>query len=312
MERKKEKEDRGTLSSSFITGAIAFLFLTIGYQAALFVHRAVTGRLLEAEDRPDTVYVFDRALAAEILEVLPEEDVGRLREELRAGPENGPVAVRREHAHPRVTERPSGVSRSRRTESFDFDPNTAGIEELQRLGFSLKQAMAIDNYRKKGGRFRRREDFARSFVVSDSVYRRLEPYIVIPKTDINKADSAMFTTLPGVGKFFASRMVSYREELHGYSYPEQLMEIYNFTEEKFAGLSDLITLSPPEPYPLWTLPEESLARHPYIGRQAAHGIVLYRDYQSESLWTVDGLKKAGVLDAESAGRLSKCLIAEPR
>ena len=51
-------------------------------------------------------------------------------------------------------------------------------------------------------------------------------------------------------------MVSYRDELGGYSYPEQLMDLWHFDREKFDALKDLITLTPPRPYPLWTLPEE--------------------------------------------------------
>ena len=38
-QRNSGKTDKG-LSASFITGAIALAFLVIGYQTALFVHRA--------------------------------------------------------------------------------------------------------------------------------------------------------------------------------------------------------------------------------------------------------------------------------
>ena len=180
-----------------------------------------------------------------------------------------------------------------------------------RLGFSLKQAQSIDNYRRKGGSFRRKSDFAKSYVVEDSVYKRLERFIDIPKLDINKADSAAFETLPGIGKFFASRMVSYRNELGGYSYPEQLMDIWHFDREKYDGLKDLIMVGLAAPYPLWNLSEAELARHPYIGKRAAHGIVLFRDNTPPSEWTVENLKKAGILDPGLGEKLSKCKIAPP-
>ena len=198
----------------------------------------------------------------------------------------------------------------RRYESFRFDPNTVGVDDLMRLGFSQKQAESIDNYRKKGGRFRRKSDFAKSYVVEDSVFRRLEKYIDIPKIDINRADSAAFETLPGIGKFFAAKMVSYRQELHGYSYPEQLMDIWHFDQEKFNGLKDLITVGPSEPYPLWTLPEEELARHPYIDKRAAHGIILFRENTAKSDWTVANLLKARILEDEKGEKMSRCRIAD--
>ena len=204
-------------------------------------------------------------------------------------------------------------AKTRRTESFKFNPNTASPEDLERLGFSPKQAQSIINYREKGGRFRRKEDFAKSYVVADSVYRRLEPFIDIPKLDINKADSAAFDALPGIGPYFAAKMVGYREELGGYSSPEQLKEIWNFGEERYDKLSDLIECSEPDkPLKLWTLPEDSLRLHPHIRyKSVAHGIVLYRNYNPSSEWTLEGLKNAGVIDEEQYAKLRLCRISPP-
>ena len=134
---------------------------------------------------------------------------------------------------------------------------------------------------------------------------------VIPKIDINKADSAAFDSLPGLGGWFASRMVSYRESLGGYSFPEQLMDIYHFDREKYEGLKDLITCSKPEAYPLWSLPEDELSKHPYIGKEAAHGIVLFRENTPKEEWTVENIKKNGILPPENADKLGRCHLANP-
>ena len=201
---------------------------------------------------------------------------------------------------------------ARKVESFRFNPNEATHEELCRLGFSPKQASSIINYRQKGGRFRRKGDFARSFVVSDSIYRRLEPYIDIPLLDLNKADSAAFDALPGIGGWYAARMVEYRKKLGGYSYKEQLMDIWKFDRDKFDALSDLVTLSGSgvRPYPLWSLPADSLRLHPYIRNwETARAIVLYRDNTPREFWSVDSLASAGILSSESASKLSRCVIA---
>ena len=215
----------------------------------------------------------------------------------RKAADRSPEAVRiREKASPR------------RVESFRFNPNTVSLEDLMRLGFSEKQAQSILNYREKGGRFRRPADFAKSFVVADSVFDRLEPYIDIPRIDLNKADSAAFETLPGIGPYFASKMVSYRASLGGYSHPEQLLDIYHFDREKYDALKDLITCSPPEPYPLWTLSERDLARHPYLSKDEAHSIVLYRTHQPQEAWTLEGLHKAGILSEEHYGKLARCVL----
>lgn len=322
---------KDALKSSFVVGSIALVFLIVGYQVAVFVHSAAVAKIAADRDCPDTVFVVvgDESGGENFTpgtktgnakmpnerqwEKNRDEGVGKNRDAYSRGKSaDGRVIERRSGAKGAVGKMVRENVPRRQVESFMFNPNTASVEELQRLGFSLKQAQSIENYRNKGGRFRRKSDFAKSFVVSDSIYRRLEPYIDIPKLDINLADSAAFDTLPGIGGWFARQMIEYRERLGGYSYPEQLMEIRNFDREKFDNLSDLIFISPQTavPYPLWTLPEDELKRHPYIG-SAAHGIVLFRNSQPKEKWSIRELERNRVLPPENAERLERCQVANP-
>ena len=258
----EEGKRRKNPSNSFTTGAIALVFLIIGFEIALFVHKAAVTRLVADRDRPDTVYMVERVRPQAPTEPeTAESETDTLF--VRKTSEHAPEAVRiREKAAPR------------RVETFRFDPNTVSPEDLMRLGFSEKQAQSIVNYRKKGGRFHRPSDFAKSYVVADSVYERLAPFIDIPRIDLNRADSAAFETLPGIGPYFAC--------------------------------------SPPEPYPLWTLSEAELARHPHVSKNEAHSIVLYRTHQPPETWTLEGLHKAGVLSEEHYAKLSRCVLAGPK
>ena len=177
-ERKDGVREGSRSSAVFKTGAISLVFLVIGYQAALFINRAAMLGIEAARDKPDTVYVVRHVAAA--AEPAPEADASSVREPAGPGlPEGARVlrtdTLKRESAHaPLIME---ARRRTRRVENFEFDPNSVSVEDLMRLGFSEKQALSIDNYRAKGGRFRRKSDFAKSYVVADSVYRRLEPYI---------------------------------------------------------------------------------------------------------------------------------------
>ena len=284
-----EEKNKG-LSESFIIGVIAIVFLVVGYQTALFVHQAAVMKVVANRDEPDTVYVY-----------VERPDSGMQVKKIE----------RRAAAHSPQAESVRLIASGKRTESFRFNPNTASVEDLCRLGFSLKQAQSIDNYRQKGGRFRRKEDFARSYVVADSVYRRLEPYIDIPLVDLNLADSAAFDALPGIGGWFASKIIEHRKALGGYSYKEQLLDIYRFDQEKYDGLKDLITISAEHtvPYPLWTLPADSLRKHPYIDNlETAKAIVLYRETMPADKWTVENLRDAGILSSEAADKLSGCML----
>ena len=336
MEGKDRKTSKRRISASFKVGTIALAFLIIGYQAALFMHSAAVTHIISNRDAPDTVFVLDEGLARRVLEDKVEstsssgnhatpgnvrgmgpastgrgQAVQNVSEGGVLSTETTSIIIKKEAGRDRKTESVREKVLSKMVENFPFNPNTVSLKDLQRLGFSEKQAQSIINYRDKGGRFRRPSDFAKSFVVADSVFKRLEPYIDIPKIDINKADSTEFDTLPGIGPYYASRMVSYREELKGYSYPEQLMDIHNFDREKFEGLKDLITVGESEPYPIWSLSEEELEKHPYIGKYAAHGVIVYRENNPHELLTIENLARAGVLKPDYAGKLAKCRIAEP-
>ncbi len=299
------KKEKPKLSESFIIGVIAIVFLMIGYQTALFIHNAAVLKIASNRDEPDTVYIYDSPYK-------PDKDALSAGSGGKGTPEKS-IQRRNSKHHPRSENVRNNLPR-RNVESFIFNPNTASVEDLCRLGFTLKQAQSIDNYRKKGGRFRRKEDFAKSFVVADSVYRRLEAYIDIPKIDLNLADSADFDSLPGIGGWFAGKMLEHRNALKGYSYKEQLMDIYRFDQEKFDALADLVTVSESgiTPYQLWTLPADSLKKHPYIGNyETARAIILYRENTPKSEWTVLALADAGILQPENAKKMSGCAIAQP-
>ena len=290
---RKEDKKKSAVSESFVMGVVALVFLLTGYQTALFVHRAAVTEIAASRETPDTVYIYKES--------------------------DAPVRMAERVVH-KSSEHPPRVEAVRRNmpfkevECFRFDPNTASVEDFCRLGFTVKQAESIDNYRKKGGRFRRKSDFAKSYVVSDSVFTRLEPYIDIPLLDLNRADSAAFDALPGIGGWFAARMVQHRDALGGYSYIEQLMDIKNFDKEKFDMLSDLVTVDRDgvTPYPLWVYPADSLRLHPYIkDYQTARSIVLFRESNPSSVWTVAALEASGILSSDNASRLSRCVIASP-
>lgn len=324
MNTNEKDGDRRKVSASFATGAIALAFLAIGYQTALFIHRAAVTSILAGRDSPDTVFVL--ADSPEDYPGLSPDSQADSRAYSKAdkypsvshaSPRSHPEGKssarirRKDSEHDKVAENVREKFAERSYESFRFDPNTASVSDLQRLGFTLRQAQSIDNYRSKGGRFRRKEDFAKSYVVEDSVYERLAPFIDIPKLDINAADSADFDALPGIGPYFASKMVSLRSALGGYSCLEQLTDIRHFDSEKLEAIHDLVKVGPSRPFRLWQAPEDSLALHPYIGKHAARGIVVFRENHPKSDLTIDALAKAGVLSADNAAKLSRCRLTTP-
>ena len=281
---------RKKLSESAASGMVALVFLILGFQLALFVTKVVqrpakVEAVASEAGSSDTVVVEGGAPGTEVK-----------------------MSARSASGRPGRSNL-SAPAQKRRIESFRFDPNTVSEEALVRLGLSPKQAASIGNYRSKGGRFRKKEDFAKMYVVSDSLYARLEPYIDIPKLELNSADSAALVRLKGIGPFYARKILSYRERLGGFCDIEQIMEVEGLDSARFSGFCDAISVDTARIVKLdiWRDSTALLARHPYIGEKGARRIERFRKVYDSTLWSPANLLKEHVFTEDQFSRLSPYL-----
>ena len=183
--KEKKTEDHPVLFTSFRAGIIALVFLVMGFQLALFVYKAAELRILANRDRPDTVYVCPGPAVSSPSPVSTPSSVSIPSGSFASSASGASVpsarTTRRNAVHAPLAERIREEKPRRQVESFRFDPNTVSVEDLQRLGFSPKQAASIDNYRSKGGRFRRKEDFAKSVSVSAITCPRFKKAGCVPR-----------------------------------------------------------------------------------------------------------------------------------
>lgn len=94
---------------------------------------------------------------------------------------------------------------------FRFDPNTIDPEGLTALGFSVKQAQVIINYRNAGAVFRTPEDFAKCYTVSEEKFRQLLPYIDITTKPAAAKRPARQTAIPeATGENTATTQTTYK------------------------------------------------------------------------------------------------------
>lgn len=78
---------------------------------------------------------------------------------------------------------------------FNFNPNQIDQESWMLLGFSEKQAQSIIKYRESGGYFYKKEDLKRLYVIDDSLYILLEPFVVLegrPKKRLNYSEDKCY------------------------------------------------------------------------------------------------------------------------
>ena len=199
------------------------------------------------------------------------------------------------------------------TSLFPFDPNTADSTVLLRLGLQPWMVRGIYKYRAKGGVYSSPEDFARVPGLTQKKYKQLLPYINIgadyqpasrlvgnrhnesagythssdtskanhskkllpsERLAINTADTTALKRVPGIGSYYARKIVDYREKLGGFVSLDQLLDIKNFPESALQYL---------------TVPDgnirrininkatfKQLAAHPYVGYSRTKAIVDYR------------------------------------
>ena len=200
----------------------------------------------------------------------------------------------------------------------NFDPNTASGQQLLSLGLSPRHVSNIMKYRSRGGRFRKKEDFARLYGLTLKQYRQLEPYITIqpevmaadvikgskdnrnsqntqitPNTpqpssiihhpssklrygetvDINTADTAELKKIPGIGSYYAMRIVELRKRRQAFVLPEELLTIRDFPETALTYMT--ASQNFPEIFVnLWS--QKQLAAHPLLNYVQARDIIALR------------------------------------
>ena len=217
------------------------------------------------------------------------------------GATNGPAAVAPRGAGAYAT----GERRVRLTE---FDPNTADSTLLLQIGLQPWQVRCIYRYRAHGGVYRRPSDFARLYGLTAGQYRALEPYIRIApdyrpaaevyarpeaveplardtlrypvklkpteRVALNTADTTLLKRVPGIGSYYARRIVNYRRQLGGYVSVSQLGEIEGMPAEAMAYFT--VDASHIQRLRINELTLAQLRRHPYIDYLQARDICDYR------------------------------------
>jgi competence protein ComEA len=78
---------------------------------------------------------------------------------------------------------------------FNFDPNTASVEQLASLGMPKFIAERIEKYRSKGGKFKKKEDLAKIYGLQPELFERLEPYIQLPSSTTDSSPQEQITEL---------------------------------------------------------------------------------------------------------------------
>ncbi len=227
---------------------------------------------------------------------------------------------------------------------FRFDPNTASVDDLRKLGIDGIIANRIAAYRRKGGVFRIKSDMKRIYGLDSALYHQLYSYVALPETlpeksatspersragrypfpsgrksreaeqkfDINTADTLQLESVYGIGPKLAARIIKFRDGLGGFVRQEQLAEVYGLdsaTVAQLAGVSFIREEFIPRKIDINTATEDTMSRHPYINNRLARMLVIYR-FQHGDFREVNDIKKLSTLKTGELDRLLPYLTVE--
>jgi len=207
-----------------------------------------------------------------------------------------------------------------------FNPNEYKLSDWMRLGLSEKQSQVVINFIQKRP-LKNNEDLQKIFVINEQLFELIkdstiyddqisieqegERNITENVVDLNTATPEQLITLPGVGMYYANKIVEYREKLGGYVNVQQLLELYKFDIEKLQKLRDRIEI---KPYTIRQIninicTAAELKQHPYFDWSMVNSIIKMRQIHG-NYTSVEGIKKSELITQEVFHKIAPYLTVD--
>ncbi|WP_435415713.1 ComEA family DNA-binding protein [Polaribacter aestuariivivens] len=196
---------------------------------------------------------------------------------------------------------------------FPFNPNYISDAKGEQLGMSLEEIDRLLAYRKTNKFVNSKKEFQKVTKVSDSLLNKISPYFKFPdwvvkrsqtsssqeenrsfyskkpkhkisSTDINKATAKDFQTISGIGPAFSERIIKYRKKLQGFSYENQIYEVWNLDKDianKVLNTFKIIEKPIIQKINVNTATFKEVLKNPYIDYELCKKIFNYRDEVAE-------------------------------
>ena len=199
-----------------------------------------------------------------------------------------------------------------------FDPNEYTHEDWMYLGLSERQTNVIMRF--LNHKIYTNEALKKIYVLPETVYHLIKDSTVYPAhifdeketfvkkkspsitkfLELNTIDSLELISINGIGPFYASQIINYRNKLGGFYKREQLMEIWKMKEETYQILMEslIIDTSTLQKIHLNTVSFEKLKNHPYLSYSQANSIVKMRT-QLGRFDSISSIKKSKLINDDT-------------
>jgi len=231
----------------------------------------------------------------------------------------------------------------RKPKVYRFNPNYITDFKGARLGMSVDEIDRLLLFRKQGKFINSAREFQQVTKISDSLLNVISPLFkfpdwlqeankrnstkkgiqpvkkfaeqkpqVISTTDVNLATADDFRTIKGIGEKLSKRIVKYRKRLQGFTFKEQLYEVWGVDKELADRVLETFSvISKPDikKININTASFKEVLSNPYIDYDLCKKIFAYRDEIVE-FQSLEELRNINNFPLDKYSRITLYLLAE--
>ena len=231
-------------------------------------------------------------------------------------------------------------SKKKKFKIYPFNPNYISDYKGYQLGMNVDEIDRLLAHREQRLYVNSAKEFQTITKISDSLLQKISPFFKFPEwvqkknnnknnqqryipnsrinvseittVDINKATLKDFTAIEGVDKYISERIIKYRSKLQGFSFKEQLFEVWGLDElmaNKILSTFSIKNKPIIKKVNINTASFKEVLSNPYIDYELCIQIFDYKDEVAE-LQSISEIKNIEGFPIKKYNRIVLYLLAE--
>jgi len=231
-------------------------------------------------------------------------------------------------------------SKKKKFKMYPFNPNYISDYKGYQLGMNVDEIDRLLAHREQRLYVNSAKEFQTITKISDSLLQKISPFFKFPEwvqkknnnknnqqryipnsrinvseittVDINKATLKDFTAIEGVDEYISERIIKYRSKLQGFSFKEQLFEVWGLDEliaNKILSTFSIKNIPIIKKVNINTASFKEVLSNPYIDYELCIQIFDYKDEVAE-LQSISEIKNIEGFPIKKYNRIVLYLLAE--
>ena len=231
-------------------------------------------------------------------------------------------------------------SKKKKFKIYPFNPNYISDYKGYQLGLNVDQIDRLLAYREQKLYVNSSKEFQTITKISDSLLKKISPFFKFPEwvqkknnnknnqqryipnsrinvseittVDINKATLKDFTAIEGLDEYISERIIKYRSKLQGFSFKEQLFEVWGLDEQMANKILSTFSIKNKpiiKKVNINTASFKEVLSNPYIDYELCIQIFDYKDEVAE-LQSISEIKNIEGFPIKKYNRIVLYLLAE--